>query len=118
MMFGFAHDAGIYFASISPISAKWDGCVTGRIMKTVDQLVSEWTEEERENLKDLIEECRERERKSLERMKRNDENLTKVTESLQSFLSSLYEIKEKTERLADDLLGIYLHFYHNEMASS
>jgi DNA repair ATPase RecN len=87
-------------------------------MKTVDQLVSEWTEEERENLKDLIEECRERERKSLERMKRNDENLTKVTESLQSFLSSLYEIKEKTERLADDLLGIYLHFCQNEMAFS
>jgi len=87
-------------------------------MKTVDQLVSEWTEEERENLKDLIEECRERERKSLERMKRNDENLTKVTESLQSFLSSLYEIKEKTERLADDLLGIYLHFCQNETAFS
>ena len=87
-------------------------------MKTVDQLVSEWTEEERENLKDLIQECRERERKSLERAKRNEENLTKLTESLQSFLSSWYEIRERTERLADDLLGIYLHFYHNEMASS
>jgi len=87
-------------------------------MKTVDQLVSEWTEEERENLKDLIQECRERERKSLERAKRSEENLTKLAESVQSFLSSWYEIKERTERLADDLLGIYLHFYHNEMASS
>jgi len=29
-------------------------------MKTVDQLVSEWTEEEREKLRDLIEESRER----------------------------------------------------------
>jgi len=87
-------------------------------MKTVDQLVSEWTEEERENLKDLIQECRERERKSLERVKRGDENLTKLTESLQSFLSSWYEIKERAEKLADDLLGIYLRFNHSEMASS
>ena len=87
-------------------------------MKTVDQLISEWTAEERENLKDLIEECRERERKSLERAKRYDENLTKLNESLQSFLSSWNEIREKTEKLVDDLFGIYLHFYHNEMASS
>jgi predicted RNase H-like nuclease (RuvC/YqgF family) len=87
-------------------------------MKTVDQVVSEWTEEEREKLKDLIQECRERERESLERARRNDENLSKLSESLQSFLSNLYEIRDKTEKLADDLLGIYLHFYRNEMASS
>jgi hypothetical protein len=87
-------------------------------MKTVDQLVSEWTEEEREKLKGLIDECRERERRSLERAKANDENLSKLSESLRSFLSSWYEIKERTEKLANDLLGIYLHFYHNEMASS
>jgi DNA repair exonuclease SbcCD ATPase subunit len=87
-------------------------------MKTVDQVVSEWTEEEREKLKDLIQECREREEKSVERAKSTEENLTKLKESLQSYLSSWYQIKERTERLADDLLGIYLHFYHNEMASS
>lgn len=87
-------------------------------MKTVDQLVSEWTEAERENLKDLIQECRERERKSLERTRRKDENLTKLAESLECFFSSWSEIKERTERLADELFGIYLHFYHNEMASS
>jgi chromosome segregation ATPase len=87
-------------------------------MKTVDQLVSEWTEEEREKLKDLIEECREREKKILESSKRSRENLTKLTESLHSFLSSLYEIKERTEKLADDLLRIYLRFYDGEMASS
>jgi chromosome segregation ATPase len=88
------------------------------MMKTVDQLVSEWTEEERETLKELINECRERERKSLERAKTDEENVSKLNESLRSFLSSLYEIKERTEKLADDLLGIYLHFYNNEMASS
>ncbi len=85
---------------------------------TVDQLVSEWTEEEREKLKDLIDECREREKKSLVRSKANDENLNRLGESLQSFLSSWHEIKERTEKLADDLLGIYLHFYDSEMASS
>ena len=87
-------------------------------MKTVDQLVSEWTEEEREKLKDLIEECREREEKLLESSKRNGENLTKLTESLNSFLSSLHEIKERTEKLADDLLGIYLRLYNKPMPSS
>jgi predicted nucleic acid-binding Zn-ribbon protein len=87
-------------------------------MKTVDQLVSEWTEEEREKLKDLIEECREREKKISESSQRSRENLSKISESLQSFLSNLYEIKERSEKLGDDLLGIYLHFYHNRMASA
>jgi DNA-binding ferritin-like protein len=87
-------------------------------MKTVDQLVSEWTEEEREKLRELIDECREREKKISESSKRSHENLIKIEESLQSFLSSLYEIKERTEKLADDLLGIYLHFCSSEMASS
>ncbi len=87
-------------------------------MKTVDQLVSEWTEEEREKLRDLIDECRERERIISENSTRSYENLAKIDESLQSFLSSLYDIKERTEKLADDLLGIYLHFYDSEMASS
>ena len=44
-------------------------------MKTVDQLVSEWTEEEREKLKDLIVECREREKKISESSKRSRERL-------------------------------------------
>jgi predicted nucleic acid-binding Zn-ribbon protein len=87
-------------------------------MKTVDQLVSEWTEEEREKLKDLIDECREREKKISENSERSRENLAKIDESLQSFLSSLYEIKERTEKLTDGLLGIYLHFCNSEMASS
>ncbi len=87
-------------------------------MKTVDQLVSEWTEEEREKLKDLIEESRERERKLLENAKRNGENITKLDESLHSFISNLNEIKETTEKMVDDVFGIYLRLYPKEMASS
>jgi predicted nucleic acid-binding Zn-ribbon protein len=87
-------------------------------MKTVDQLVSEWTEEEKEKLRDLIEESRERERKLLENSKRNSENITKLDESLRSFLSSLHEIKETTEKMGDDVFGIYLRLYPKEMASS
>jgi tRNA(Glu) U13 pseudouridine synthase TruD len=87
-------------------------------MKRVDQLVSEWTEEERVKYRELIDECREREKKLLEGSKANDENLSKLNESLQSFLSSLSEIKERTEKLADDLLRIYLHSYKSEMAPS
>jgi len=87
-------------------------------MKTVDELVSEWTEEEREKLRDLIEESREQERKLLENSKRNGENIMKLDESLHLFLLSLHEIKETTEKMADDVLGIYLHLYPKEMASS
>ena len=87
-------------------------------MKTVEELVSEWTEEEREKLRDLIEESREREKKLLESSKRNSENLTRLDESLDSFLSNLYEIKRTTEKMADDLVGIYLRLYPQEMASS
>jgi len=87
-------------------------------MKTVDQLVSEWTEEEREKLRDLIEESREREKKLLESSGRNGENATKLDESLHSFLSSLHEIKETTEKVADDVFGIYLRLYNKPIPSS
>jgi chromosome segregation ATPase len=88
------------------------------MMKTVEQLVSEWTEEEREKLRDLIEECREREKKLLENSKRNADNLTELNESLNSFFSNLREIKEKTEKVADDLFGIYLRLNNKPMPSS
>jgi hypothetical protein len=87
-------------------------------MKTVDQLVAEWTEEEREKLRDLIEESRERERKLLENSRKNSENVTKLDESLRSFLSGLHEIKEKTERMADDVFRVYLRMYNKPMPSS
>jgi chromosome segregation ATPase len=87
-------------------------------MKTVDMLVSEWTEEEREKLKDLIEECRERQQRLIENSKALKKNLTELTDSLLSLFSGTYEIKEKTEKLADEFLGIYLHLYNKKMPSS
>jgi septal ring factor EnvC (AmiA/AmiB activator) len=87
-------------------------------MKTVDQLVSEWTEEEREKLRDLIEESREREKKLSENSKRNAENLTNLNDSLHSFSSSLNELKATTEKMADDVFGIYLRLYNKPMPSS
>ena len=87
-------------------------------MKTVDQVVSQWTEEERENLKDLIEECRERERALIENSRVRKENLTGFMDSLLSLFSVSHELKEKTEKLGDDLMGIYLHLYNKKMPSS
>ncbi len=87
-------------------------------MKTVDQLVSVWTEEEREKLRDLIEESREREKKLSENSKRNAENLTNLNDSLHSFLSSLNELKGTTEKMADDVFGVYLRLYNKPMPSS
>ncbi len=87
-------------------------------MKTVDQLVSEWTDEEREKLRDLIEECRERERRLSEISERNDENLSNLNESLHAFFSSLQEVRETTEKVADDVYGIYLRLYNKPMPTS
>ena len=77
-------------------------------MKNVDELVAEWSEEEKEQLKDLIEECREREKELIENSRRSRENLTKLTDSLTSLFSNSWEIREKVNMIGDVLLGIYL----------
>jgi len=87
-------------------------------MKTVEELVSQWTEEEREKLRDLIEESREREKRIQENSQKNRENLTRLDESLHSFLSSLHETKEAAEKMADDVFGIYLRLYQKPMPRS
>ena len=87
-------------------------------MKTVDQVVSEWTEEEREKFKDLIEECRGRERASIENSRVRKKNLNEFMDSLVSLSSVAHELKEKTEKLGDALLRIYLYLYNKEIPSS
>jgi len=85
-------------------------------MKKVDELVAEWSEEEREQLKDLIEECREREKDIIENSGRSRENLIKLTDSLTSLFSNSWEIKAKFNIMGDILLGIYLQLHKNKMA--
>jgi len=87
-------------------------------MKTVDQVVSEWTEEEREKFKDLIEECRGRERASIENSRVRKKNLNEFMDSLVSLSSVAHELEEKTEKLGDALLRIYLYLYNKEIPSS
>lgn len=87
-------------------------------MKTVDMVISEWTNEEREKLKDLIEECRRREIELIENSMACKENLIKLNESLVVLFTKSGEIKEKTEKLADDLLGTYQHFYRKKIRLS
>ena len=87
-------------------------------MKTVDMVISEWTNEEREKLKDLIEECRRREIELIENSMACKENLIKLNESLVLLFTKSCEIKEKTEKLPDDLLGTYQHFYNKKMPLS
>ena len=87
-------------------------------MKTVDKLVSEWTEEERKKFKDLIEECQERERRLIEASRICKNNLSKLTETLVSLLSISQDIKEKTVKLADDLSGIYLQLDNKNTPSA
>ena len=87
-------------------------------MKTVDQVVSEWTKEEREKFKDLIEECREREKVIIENSRVNKKNLTEYMDSLAFLSSVLHELKEKTEKLGDAFLRIYLQLYNKNMPSA
>ncbi len=87
-------------------------------MKTVNQVVSEWTEEEREKLKDLIEECREREKMLIENARVRDEMVTEFTDSLASLVSASRELEEKTEKLGNGIMGIYLQLYNKKMPSS
>ncbi len=87
-------------------------------MKTVDELVSEWTLEEREMLKDLIDECREREKTLTENSRRCNESLVKLTQSLSFLFSDLKELKETVPKLTEGLWGIYLHLYNKDMPSS
>jgi len=84
-------------------------------MKKVDELVAEWSEEEREKLKDLIEECREREKEIMENSRRSRENLIKLVDSLASLFSDSWEFRERVNMIEDALLGIYLQVYDKKM---
>jgi hypothetical protein len=87
-------------------------------MKTVDDLISEWTEEEREKLKDLIEECRERELQLMKYSASCQENLTQLTDSLSFLLLNRYSIRKKTPKLEDMLLVTYLNWDHKKFPPS
>ena len=87
-------------------------------MKTVDELVSDWTIEEREEFRELIQECREREDRLIANSKVCKESLIQFTESLISLVSGSSEIKKRTGQLADDLLEMYLHLHRNRIPSS
>jgi predicted nuclease with TOPRIM domain len=87
-------------------------------MKTVDEVLSEWSEEEREQLKDLIEECREREKELIENSRRSEENVNKLTDSLASFFSNSCKIKEAADKIGDTMLGIYLRLYRKKMPAA
>jgi hypothetical protein len=87
-------------------------------MKTVDELVSEWTEAEREQFKDLIEECRERERTLIENSRRTRESLFELTQSLSYLVSKSRELSETANKVGDDLLGIYLWLYRDKMPAA
>jgi hypothetical protein len=87
-------------------------------MKTVNEVVAEWSEEERERLKDLIKDCREREKGVIENSRRSRENLAKLTDSLTSLFSNSCGIGEKANEMGDALLGIYLRLHRKKMAAA
>lgn len=87
-------------------------------MKTVDELVSTWTEEEKETFNDLIAESRQRERALIEMSRVSQENLIKLMESQMALLAQTSELKKALESLADSLLRIYLRLYNQKLPSS
>ncbi len=87
-------------------------------MKKVDELVAEWSAEERDQLKDLIEECREREKEIIENSIRSRENLTRLTDSLTALFSHSWEFRKKVNMIGDALLDIYLKLNKNKIPSA
>lgn len=87
-------------------------------MKSVNEIISEWTKEEREKLKDLIEECRERERRLIENSEACKNNLSKITDCLKGFYLDLFEIKMKAIELERELSEIYLSWFNNKALPS
>jgi len=85
------------------------------MMKTVDEVISTWSPEEREKLKDLIEECRERERGLAENTKQCQTHLAELSWCLVSLVSGSKKMKEQAEELSHDLFGIYLRSYKKKM---
>ena len=88
------------------------------IMKTLDEVVSEWSEDQREGLKNLIEECREREKELIEISRQSRGNLTKLTDSLTPILSNSYVIRKKANKINDAVLGIYFRLYRKKMPAA
>ncbi|MBM4349914.1 MAG: hypothetical protein FJ106_08520 [Deltaproteobacteria bacterium] len=87
-------------------------------MKTVDEVVAEWSKEERERLKDLIKDCREREKELIENSRRSRENLIELTDSLTSLFSNSCGIREKANEIGDALLGVYLRLHRKKMPAA
>jgi len=88
------------------------------IMKTVDEVVSEWSEDQREGLKNLIEECREREKELIKNSRRSEENLTKLTDSLISLFFNSCGIREEANKIGDTVFRIYLRLYREKMPAA
>jgi len=86
-------------------------------MKSVDELVSAWTPEERERFKELIDECREREQFLIETSRLSQENLLKLNQLETSLRLKSSELKKALDGFADSLFGLYLRFYHQKLPS-
>ena len=70
-------------------------------MITVEQIVSKWTPSERERFKDLIEECRKRERTILENSEKAEENLERLAAGFNDLVSNIGELRKKSKQLLE-----------------
>jgi iron-sulfur cluster repair protein YtfE (RIC family) len=63
-------------------------------MKTVDEVIASWTPEEREQFKDLIDECKKRERMIADN---RDKSLKGIKAIVDNMIGGLYEKEYKGE---------------------
>ena len=87
-------------------------------MKTVDELVSGWTDEERAQFNDLIEECRKREKELVLNSKLCEANLARLSQSLGNLYHNFADLKERVGNATDDLLGLYLRMVRTKLPAS
>lgn len=67
-------------------------------MRTVDEVIASWTNEEREQHKDLINECRERQQRLMENIKIRDRLLKAVVDDrLGQYAEILYHLTSRRD---------------------
>ena len=77
-------------------------------MKTVENIVSKWSLEERERFKDLIAECEERERKINIYSNATRYSLDRLSEVMADLACAHIVIREQTQNLLENTLETFL----------
>lgn len=91
----------------------------GVTMKTVEDVIKDWSFEERDLLQNLISECKGREARNFINCEANEKALAELRESIDKLLDNLRKFEEYVQQMADDLvLDTYLMMTRQDIQGS